>query len=219
MEVKEEIASGAIASPDPQMTHPRKLFLGRRAMTDMRIDTNVGMFYSELIMFFVIVSTASTIHRAGAKNVGQLDLAGIAQVLRPLAGDAAYLLFTLGIVGIGLLAIPVLAGSAAYALSEVFGWEEGLGKKFHEATRVYASSASTGAGSGWLWVGVESVPWRHYFPRPSSSGSGPCRGGRWLIGKKKKSRCKGSSPGTGYPPRAPTSRPIAGVVLQRASWS
>ncbi len=126
MEVEEKIASGSIPSSDPQMKHPRKLFLGRLAMNDMQIDINVGMFYSELIMFFIIVSTASTIHKAGAKELGQLDLAGIAQVLRPLAGDAAYLLFTLGIVGIGLLAIPVLAGSAAYALSEVFGWEEGL---------------------------------------------------------------------------------------------
>ena len=129
MEVEEKIASGSITSPDPQMKRPRKLVLGRRAMNDMHIDINVGMFYSELIMFFIIVSTASTIYKAGAKDVGQLDLAGIAQVLRPLAGDAAYLLFTLGIVGIGLLAIPVLAGSAAYALSEVFGWEEGLYKK------------------------------------------------------------------------------------------
>jgi NRAMP (natural resistance-associated macrophage protein)-like metal ion transporter len=163
MEVEEEIASGAIASPDPQMTHPRKLVLGRRAMTDMRIDTNVGMFYSELIMFFVIVSAASTIHRAGAKNVGQLDLAGIAQVLRPLAGDAAYLLFTLGIVGIGLLAIPVLAGSAAYALSEVFGWEEGLDKKFHEAKGFYvAIIGATVVGLALVFVGIDPVAALYY---------------------------------------------------------
>ena len=94
-------------------------------MNDMHIDINVGMFYSELIMFFIIVASAATIYKAGAKDVSQLDLAAIAEVLRPLAGDAAYLLFTLGIVGIGLLAIPVLAGSAAYALSEVFGWGRG----------------------------------------------------------------------------------------------
>jgi NRAMP (natural resistance-associated macrophage protein)-like metal ion transporter len=163
MEVEEEIASGAIASPDPQMTHPRKLVLGRRAMTDMRIDTNVGMFYSELIMFFVIVSAASTIHRAGAKNVGQLDLAGIAQVLRPLAGDAAYLLFTLGIVGIGLLAIPVLAGSAAYALSEVFGWEEGLDKKFHEAKGFYvAIIGATVVGLALVFFGIDPVAALYY---------------------------------------------------------
>ena len=163
MEVEEEIASGSITSPDPQMKRPRKLFLGRRAMNDMHIDTNVGVFYSNLIMFFIIVSTASTIYKAGAKDVGQLDLAGIAQVLRPLAGDAAYVLFTIGIVGIGLLAIPVLAGSAAYALSEVFGWEEGLNKKFHEAKGFYiAIILATLVGLGLVFVGVDPVAALYY---------------------------------------------------------
>ncbi len=163
MEVEEEIASGSITSPDPLMKRPRKLFLGRRAMNDMHIDTNVGVFYSNLIMFFIIVSTASTIYKAGAKDVGQLDLAGIAQVLRPLAGDAAYLLFTFGIVGIGLLAIPVLAGSAAYALSEAFGWEEGLDKKFHEAKGFYiAIILATLVGLGLVFVGVNPVAALYY---------------------------------------------------------
>jgi NRAMP (natural resistance-associated macrophage protein)-like metal ion transporter len=163
MEVEEKIASGSITSPDPQMKRPRKLLLGRRAINDMHIDINVGMFYSELMMFFIIVSTASTIYKAGAKDVGQLDLAGIAQVLRPLAGDAAYLLFTLGIVGIGLLAIPVLAGSAAYALSEVFGWEEGLYKKFHAAKGFYiAIILATLVGLGLVFVGVDPVAALYY---------------------------------------------------------
>ena len=163
MEVEEKIVSGSIPSSDPQMKHPRKLFLGRRAMNDMHIDINVGMFYSELIMFFIIVSTAATINKAGAKNLGQLDLAGIAQVLHPLAGDAAYLLFTLGIVGIGLLAIPVLAGSAAYALTEVFGWEEGLGKKFHEARGFYITIIlATIVGLGLVFIGVDPVAALYY---------------------------------------------------------
>ncbi len=163
MEVEEKIASGSITSPDPQMKRPRKLVLGRRAMNDMHLDINVGMFYSELIMFFIIISTASTIYKAGAKDLGQLDLAGIAQVLRPLAGDAAYLLFTIGIVGIGLLAIPVLAGSAAYALSEVFGWEEGLYKKFHEAKGFYiAIILATLVGLGLVFVGVDPVAALYY---------------------------------------------------------
>ncbi len=163
MEVEEKMASGSITSPDVQMKRPRKLVLGRRAINDMHIDINVGMFYSELIMFFIIVSTASTIYKAGAKDLGQLDLAGIAQVLRPLAGDAAYLLFTLGIVGIGLLAIPVLAGSAAYALSEVFGWEEGLNKKFHEAKGFYlVIIMATLVGLGLVFVGVDPVAALYY---------------------------------------------------------
>jgi NRAMP (natural resistance-associated macrophage protein)-like metal ion transporter len=163
MEVEEEIAAGLITSPDPQMKRSRKLRLGRRAINDMHIDIHVGMFYAELIFFFIIVSTASTIYKAGAKDVGQLDLAGIAQVLRPLAGDAAYLLFTLGIVGIGLLAIPVLAGSAAYALSEVFGWEEGLDKKFHQAKGFYiAIILATLVGLGLVFVGVDPVAALYY---------------------------------------------------------
>ena len=163
MEVEEKVASGAIPLPDPQMKRPRKLFLGRRAKNEMQIDINVGMFYSELIMFFIIVSTASTIFKAGAKNVGQLDLAGIAQVLRPLAGNAAYLLFTVGIVGIGLLAVPVLAGSAAYALSEVFGWEEGLDRKFHAAKGFYiAIILATLVGLGLVFVGVDPVAALYY---------------------------------------------------------
>jgi NRAMP (natural resistance-associated macrophage protein)-like metal ion transporter len=163
MEVEEKIASNSITSTDPQMKRPRKLVLGRKSMNDMHIDINVGMFYSELIMFFIIVSTASTIFIAGAKNLGQLDLAGIAQVLRPLAGDAAYLLFTFGIVGIGLLAIPVLAGSAAYALSEVFGWEEGLYKKFHQAKGFYiAIILATLVGLGLVFIGVDPVAALYY---------------------------------------------------------
>jgi NRAMP (natural resistance-associated macrophage protein)-like metal ion transporter len=163
IEVEEKIASGSIASSDPQMKRPRKLVLGRRAINDMYIDINVGMFYSELIMFFIIISTASTIYKAGAKNVGQLDLAGIAQVLRPLAGNAAFLLFTLGIVGIGLLAIPVMAGSAAYALSEIFGWEEGLYKKFHTAKGFYiAIILATLVGLVLVFVGVNPVAALYY---------------------------------------------------------
>ena len=163
MEVEEEIASGLIPSSDPQLKHPRKLFLGKRVMNDMHIDTNVGMFYSELIMFFIIVATAATIYKAGAKDVSQLDLAAIAEILRPLAGNAAYLLFTLGIVGIGLLAIPVLAGSAAYALSEGFGWEEGLEKKFHEAKGFYiAIILATLVGLGLEFVGVDPVAALYY---------------------------------------------------------
>ena len=187
MEVEEKIASGSITSPDPKMKHPRKLFLGRRAVNDMYIDINVGMFYSELIMFFIIVSTASTINKAGARDVGQLDLAGIAQVLRPLAGDAAYLLFTLGIVGIGLLAIPVLAGSAAYALSEVFGWKQGLDKKFHEAKGFYITIIlATLVGLGLVFVGVNPVTALYYSAVINGVVAVPLLAIIFLIGNNKK---------------------------------
>lgn len=102
---------------------------------NLRIDTVIGMLFSNLMMFFIIVTTASTLGAHGISDIETADEA--AQALRPLAGDFAYLLFTLGIVGTGLLAIPVLAGSASYALSELFGWKEGLYRKFRQAHGFY----------------------------------------------------------------------------------
>ena len=145
------------------------------------------MFYAEPIFFFIVVSTASTIFQAGAKDLGELDLASIAQVLRPLAGDAAYLLFTIGIVGIGLLAIPVLAGSAAYALSEVFGWEEGLYTKFHEAKGFYiAIILATLVGLGLVFVGVNPVAALYYSAVINGVVAVPLLVIIYLIGNNKK---------------------------------
>lgn len=101
----------------------------------MRVDTTVGMFFSNLIMFFIMVTAASTLHLAGVTQVDTAPQA--AEALRPIAGDAAYLLFAIGIIGVGLLAVPVLAGSASYAVSEAFRWKEGLYRKFNQAHGFY----------------------------------------------------------------------------------
>lgn len=102
---------------------------------NMRLDTNVGMLFSNLVMFFIIVTTASTLK---ANDITHIDTATqAAQALKPLAGNFTFVLFALGILGTGFLAIPVLAGSAAYALSEVFNWKEGLNKKFKHAHGFY----------------------------------------------------------------------------------
>jgi NRAMP (natural resistance-associated macrophage protein)-like metal ion transporter len=98
-------------------------------------DTYSGMFYSNGIAFFIILSTAVTLHAAGVNDIQ--TAAQAASALRPLAGDRAFALFALGIVATGLLALPVLAGSAAYALSEAFGWREGLERTFAEARGFY----------------------------------------------------------------------------------
>lgn len=100
-----------------------------------RADTVVGMLFSNVIMFFIIVVTAGTLHQAGISTITSAQQA--AEALRPVAGSLTFFLFALGILGTGLLAIPVLAGSAAYALSEVFGWREGLGKTFRQAPAFY----------------------------------------------------------------------------------
>jgi len=101
----------------------------------MGVDTNIGMLLSNLVMFFIIVTTASTLKTHGITHIDTATQA--AQALRPLAGNFAYLLFAIGILGTGLLAIPILAGSAAYAISEVFNWKEGLNKRFKRAPGFY----------------------------------------------------------------------------------
>lgn len=98
-------------------------------------DTYVGMGYSNVIAFFIILSTAVTLNAAGITSIQ--SAAQAASALRPLAGDLTFFLFALGIIGTGLLAIPTLAGSAAYALSEALGWKEGLESKFSEAHGFY----------------------------------------------------------------------------------
>jgi Mn2+/Fe2+ NRAMP family transporter len=96
-----------------------------------RMDVGIGTFASNLVMFFIIIVTAVTLHKHGITKIETSKQA--AEALRPLAGEFAYLLYTAGIIGVGFLAIPVLAGSAAYALAETFGWRQGIDKKFKGA--------------------------------------------------------------------------------------
>ncbi len=102
---------------------------------NMRVDTIAGMFFSNLIMFFIIITTASTLHSHGITNIDSADQA--ANALKPIAGNFAFILFALGIIGTGFLALPVLAGSASYAISEAFHWKMGLSKKFESAKGFY----------------------------------------------------------------------------------
>ena len=101
----------------------------------MRIDNWSGMFLSNLIMFFIIATCAATLFQNGIVNIGTAADAALA--LRPFAGDFAFTLFAIGIIGVGLLAIPILAGSASYAISETFGWKFGLYRKLKKATAFY----------------------------------------------------------------------------------
>lgn len=100
----------------------------------MRVDVWSGMFLSNLVMFFIIVVCAATLHSQGIVIETASDAA---KALEPLAGPAAKWLFAIGIIGTGMLAVPVLAGSASYALSESFGWKEGLYRKFKQAQAFY----------------------------------------------------------------------------------
>ena len=104
------------------------------------IDVDIGMFVSNLVMYFIILATAVTLHANGKTDLQ--TGADAAAALRPLAGDLAGLLFGVGLIGTGLLAIPVLSGSAAYAVSEVFGWRRGLDEDWRRAKAFYAVIAA-----------------------------------------------------------------------------
>jgi NRAMP (natural resistance-associated macrophage protein)-like metal ion transporter len=116
-------------------TLPHTSEVARRQMRRIRWDTYVGMGFSNLIAFFIILSTAATLHVAGIVDIQ--TSAQAAEALRPLGGSVAFLLFSLGIIGTGLLAVPVLAGSAAYAVSESFDWQSGMDRKLPEALGFY----------------------------------------------------------------------------------
>ena len=101
----------------------------------MRTDVNVGMILANVVFFFIVLTTAQVLFQQGITDIASAEEAALA--LRPLAGERAYLLFAAGIIGTGLLAIPVLAGSGAYALAEIMKWQEGLELKFSQAKGFY----------------------------------------------------------------------------------
>ncbi len=110
--------------------------IARRHLLRIKIDTYIGMGFSNLIAFFIILSTAVTLHAAGITEIE--TSAQAAEALRPLAGDLTFFMFSMGIIGTGMLAVPVLAGSAAYAMADCFGWNQGLDRKLYEAKEFYA---------------------------------------------------------------------------------
>lgn len=148
-EVEEEKAMG------------RQTLVSRRGATSKelntrRLDVGVGTFFSNLVMFFIILTTALTLHRHGVTDIGTSREA--AEALKPLAGRFAAGLYTIGLIGVGLLAIPTLSGSASYALAETFGWRQGLDQKLHGARYFYAVVVlSTGAGIGMDFLGLNPL--------------------------------------------------------------
>jgi NRAMP (natural resistance-associated macrophage protein)-like metal ion transporter len=113
----------------------READAARTELRRIRWDTWSGMLYSDLTAYFIMLATAVTLHAAGVTDI--TSAAQAASALRPLAGDFAYLLFALGILGVGFIGVPVLAGSGAYALAEAMGWQEGLERKLRDARGFY----------------------------------------------------------------------------------
>ena len=128
-EVEEEVSMG------------RKQVWQRKGASDNELkyafwDVNIGMLLSNMVMYFIILTTAATLFKSGKTDVQSATDA--AEALRPLAGDAARFLLAIGLIGAGVLAVPVLTGSAAYAVSEAFGWKYGLDEKPYRAKQFYA---------------------------------------------------------------------------------
>jgi NRAMP (natural resistance-associated macrophage protein)-like metal ion transporter len=126
----------AVAERKPLVKAPHQ---GPDAIERIRLDTYVGMAFSNLVALAIIVATAATLHAAGVTDVATSSQA--AEALRPVAGPFAFTLFALGIIGTGLLAVPVLAGSAAYAIGEARKWPVGLGHKPAKAKAFYSTLA------------------------------------------------------------------------------
>jgi Mn2+/Fe2+ NRAMP family transporter len=122
----------------------------------MRIDVWSGMFLSNIVMFFIISACGAILFPQGITHIS--TAAQAAEALRPFAGNATYWLFAIGIIGTGMLAIPVLAGSSSYAAAESFKWREGLYRKFHQAHAFYATLAlSVLVGLAINFLGIDPI--------------------------------------------------------------
>ncbi|MGZ3305922.1 MAG: NRAMP family divalent metal transporter, partial [Asticcacaulis sp.] len=121
---------------EEEVSHHKGVIVDRKYVKDVGFDVDIGMFFSNIVMFFIILTTGAVLFPNGIHQIDTVEQA--AQALKPLAGPAAYYLFAAGIIGTGFLAIPVLSGSLSYIVSEAFGWPQGLDKKLHEAPAFYA---------------------------------------------------------------------------------
>ncbi|MBO9672547.1 MAG: divalent metal cation transporter [Sphingobacteriaceae bacterium] len=119
-----------------EMKHRKShLMVNKNLIHGMKQDVNLGMFFSNVVMWFIILTAGTVLFNGGVHQINTVEEA--AEALRPLAGRQAYWLFSLGVIGTGMLAIPVLSGSLSYIICETFGWKEGLDNKFHEAKAFY----------------------------------------------------------------------------------
>jgi NRAMP (natural resistance-associated macrophage protein)-like metal ion transporter len=140
-----------------EMKHKKRhLVVDKKIIHEMKQDVDFGMSFSGLVMFFIILTTGTVLFNAGIHRIDTVEQAALA--LKPLAGNMAYLLFSIGVIGTGLIAIPVLSGSLSYIITETFGWEQGLDKKFHEAKAFYGIIAiSLIIGLSLNYVGISPI--------------------------------------------------------------
>ena len=150
-------------SPGASLTH---------SLRHIYVDTWIGMVFAAIVAFFIMATTAATLHANGITKID--SAAQAAEALRPLAGQLTFALFAGGIIGTGLLAVPVLAGSAAYAIAEAFGMRGSLELPAQRAIGFYAIvGAATLAGAGLTLTNIDPI--KMLFGPPSSTASWPCR--------------------------------------------
>lgn len=140
-----------------EMKHKKRhVMVNKKIIDEMNQDVDFGMTVSGFVMYFIILTTGTVLYQGGIHQIDTVEQAAMA--LKPLAGNLAYLLFAVGIIGTGLIAIPVLSGSLSYIFTETFGWEQGLDKKFHQAKGFYSIIAiSLLLGLSLNYVGISPM--------------------------------------------------------------
>ena len=132
------------------------VIVNKKIIHEMNQDVDFGMTVSGFVMYFIILTTGTVLYQGGIHQIDTVEQAAMA--LKPLAGNLAYLLFAIGVIGTGLIAIPVLSGSLSYIFTETFGWEQGLDKKFHQAKGFYTIIAlSLLLGLSLNYVGISPM--------------------------------------------------------------
>ncbi len=141
---------------EERKNNTKHIVVNKKIIHEMNQDVDFGMTFSGVVMFFIILTAGTVLFNNGIHQIDTVEQAALA--LKPLAGNAAYLLFALGIIGTGFLAIPVLSGSLSYIITETFGWEQGLNKKFHEAKAFYLIIAiSLVLGLSLNYIGITPI--------------------------------------------------------------
>lgn len=134
----------------------KHLMVNKKVIHETNEDVDFGMGFSGFVMYFIILTTGTVLYNGGVHQIDTVEQA--ASALKPLAGNLAYFLFAVGIIGTGLIAIPVLSGSLSYIITETFGWEQGLDKKFHEAKAFYVIIAiSLLLGLSLNYIGISPI--------------------------------------------------------------